>query len=176
MSKSCVFAKTEIFSALGILDREYKKVYKKSTVRNIRLMKAYSKMAIVASGGWVEDGIKNLSEISISKLSEPRTQKKLVDIIDKIHGFSYSSHFSRGVINTFGAHGFEFIEAEVGDADIARLSSTLGKLKAWRDTAAHSYVTTIPCDPSTVISEMKTIFPILKKVEASARLYRKNHF
>ena len=176
MAKRRIFAKSEILSVLSVLDREYKKVYTISTPSNIRLMKAYAKMAVIASGGWVEDGLKDLMDVSISRLKSTKNQKKLQDMAESIHGFSYPWHFSKGVIMTFGAQGFEFIELSVGDPDISRLSSTLGNLKTWRDLAAHSHATIIKCDPSRVIMEMNLIFPILKKIETSARAYKKKHF
>lgn len=176
MAKSCVFAKGEILSVLFVLDREYKRAYAVPTASNVRLMKTYAKMAVIAAGGWVEDGLKDLMNVSISKLKSAATQTKIQGLVKDIHGFSYPWHFSRGMIMTFGAHGLEFIEAYVGDADIARLTSALGNIRTWRDDVAHSHAAVITSDPSRVIREVGLIFPILKKIEISARLYRNEHF
>lgn len=176
MAKGCIFAKGEILSVLSVLDREYKKAYGVPTPSNVRLMKTYAKMSVIAAGGWVEDGLRDLMDVSISKLKSTTNQTKIQRMVRDIHGFSYSRHFSRGVIMTFGAQGLEFIELCVGDSDISRLASSLGNIKTWRDDVAHSHAAVITCDPSRVTREVGLIFPILKKIERSARLYRKKHF
>lgn len=176
MLKKCVYAKTEIISVLSILNKEYNHIYNVGTLKSIKLMKAYAKMAVIALGGWLEDGQQELAQLSIIKLRENENQHKLSEMLDNIYGFSYSSHFSKSLILAFGAHGFEYIKSQVGDANIQILSSVLGNLKQWRDSASHSYVTLIPCNPSRVINEMNRIFPILKKIEKSARDYKNQHF
>ena len=59
---------------------------------------------------------------------------------------------------------------------MAILKSSLGNLKTWRDSAAHSLIIKIDCDPSRIIDEFKKIFPILKKMETVARAYRDTNF
>ena len=175
MARGCIFAKTEVLAALSVLDREYKKAYKRPSPRNNRLLKAYSKMAVITAGGWVEDGIKSLMEMSILKLKELDGQKRLKNEADHIWGFRYY-HFSKGMMFAFGAHGLEYVERKIGSTDLAILSSSFGKLKTWRDDAAHSHATTIRSNPTMVIGEMNIIFPILKKIEASTREYSRKHF
>lgn len=176
MAKACIFAKSDISSVLSLLNREYKKVYGVSTPQNVRLMKIYAKMAVIALGGWIEDGMKNLMGISIDELQEVLNQNNLKKMVGSIYGFSYEWHVSKMIVYAFGAHGLEYIESEVGDSDIARLSSSLGNLKTWRDNAAHSHATVLICNPEMVIRELNAIFPILKKMERGARTYRNLHF
>lgn len=175
MAKKCVFAKTEILSSLKVLESEYQKAYVIASPQNTRLMKAYSKISVITLGGWIEDGMKDLTDISTDNISNPDNQNKLSYMLGKINGFNYH-HVSKKIIYTFGVHGLEFIENKVGSADMARLSSSLNNLKAWRNPASHSHVVTIPCDPSRIIIELNRIFPILKNMEKSARLYRDVHF
>lgn len=176
MPRIYLFSKTEINAMLTILDKEYKKVYYMGTKKSTRLMQAFSKMAVLAIGGWLEDGIKQITKLSTSKLKEIKNQEKIENMVSRIYGFKYEDHFTRGILWSFGAHGFEYIETEVGSADIARLSSTLNNLKTWRDVAAHSHSRIIPCNPNQIITEMNNIFPILKKIEASAKKYKNIHF
>lgn len=176
MARGCVFAKGEILSVLNILEREYQKTAKLPSLTNNRLLKSYSKMAVIAAGGWVEDGIKSLMQISIERLNDLNGQTRLTNEADNIWGFGYKRHLSKGMMLAFGAHGLEFVERVVGSTNIAILSSSLGNLKAWRDDAAHSYVLTIKCNPAMVIKEIEKIFPILKHIEKCAREYRKLHY
>lgn len=176
MARGCVFAKGEILSVLNILEREYQKTSKLRSPTNSRLLKSYSKMAIVAAGGWVEDGIKSLMQISTARLKDLNGQTRLINEADNIWGFGYKKHFSKGIMLAFGAHGLEFVETSVGPTNITILNSSLGKLKTWRDGAAHSYVLTIKCNPAMVIKEVERIFPILKQIEMCTREYRKLHY
>lgn len=176
MSKICIFSKTEVLAVLKNINTEYKVLYFQDTPKSARLMKTYSKIAVIELCGWIEDGLKNLAKLSIEKLKVRRVRKDVNNFIEGINGFKYDSHFSKIMMLAFGAHGFEFIESRVGDADIARLRSVLGNLKNWRDDSAHSHIITIPCDPSHIIKEMDIIFPILKKIEINARIYKKKHF
>lgn len=175
MSKKCIFAKTEITSTLKILEKEYLKLYLVSTPQSTNLMKLYSKMAIVTLGSWIEDGMKELAQISIIQLGEVKTQDKIIKMVSEIYGFNYSSNFSTSIVYSFGPHGLEFIESSIGSKNLAKLSSEFGNLKSWRDAAAHSYSAVINCDPSRAIQVFDDIFPILKKIEKCAREYRDRH-
>lgn len=176
MSSKNVFLKTEIYSVLSLIDAEYKKIYSITTIKNAKLMKSYAQIAIIAVGGWIEDGLEELALLSISKLTVIDNQEHITKLVDKIYGFSYKHHFSQMIILTYGAHGLEYIESKVGDSDIAILTSSLGTLKKWRDDVAHSHRTAIPCNPEQVIKEFNKIFPILKKFEKYAREYKRKHF
>lgn len=176
MSTKYAYSKTEILSVLSLIQKEYKKIYNITTPRNGKLMKSYAKIAIIAIGGWLEDGLKELAQLSIIKLQETKNQDKATKFVGQIYGFSYRYHFSQAIMFSFGVHGLEFIELKIGDADIARLSSSLGKLKKWRDEVAHSHRTAIPCNPTQIIQELNIIFPILKKIEQYAREYKRKHF
>ena len=176
MSIKCVYPKTEIFSVLSLIEKEYKKIYNITTPRNGKLMKSYAQIAIIALGGWIEDGLEELTQLSIVKLREIGNQKKATKFIDQIYGFNYDYHFSKAMMLSFGAHGLEFIESKVGDSDIAILNSSLNKLKKWRDKVAHSHRTVIPCNLTQVIREFNIIFPILKQLEKYAKEYKKKHF
>lgn len=172
MSIKNIFSKTEILSVLSLIDKEYNNIYHINTPKNIKLMKSYTKMATIATGGWVEDGLKELSQMSIDRLSE---QKRISKLTESIYGFSYN-HFYKYIIYSFGPHGLEFIESSVGDTKIFILKSSLGKLKEWRDHAAHSHRIILQCNPSQVITEFNKIFPILKEIEKYAKEYKKKHF
>lgn len=169
-----IFAKKEILSVLVLLDREYKKASSGATKKDTQLMITYAKMAIIAISGWIEDGIKDLSFLSILKLKELPRQKILISLIEGIHGCSYN-HFSKAIIISFGAHGFEFLEKNIGDSDLAIVKNFLGNLKKWRDDIAHSYVAKIPRDPSGIIKEISSIFPILRSIEQCIRKYRREN-
>lgn len=176
MSTKYVYTKTEILPVLLIIEKEYNKIYYITTHRNGELMKSYAKIAIIAIAGWLEDGLKELAQLSIIKLREINNQEKATKSVGQIHSFTYKNHISQAIIISFGVHCLEYIEAQVGDTDIAKLSSSLGKLKIWRDEVAHSHRTAIPCNPTQIIRELNIILPILKKIEKYARVYRKKHF
>lgn len=176
MSIKCAFAKTEILSSLKVIEREYNKIYNITTPQNTQLMKSYAKIAVIALGGWVEDGMKNFTNISTNKIADVKNQQKINEMLDHIYGFSYKAHIFKKIVYTFGVHGLEFIESEIGDTNMSRLSSSLNNLKTWRDLASHSHVKVISWDPSRVISELETIHPILKNIEKNARKYRDIHF
>lgn len=176
MSVRNIFLKTEILSVLSLIETKYVEIYPIATVKNAKLMKSYAQIAIIAIGGWLEDGLKELTKLSIINLNDLDRQDKITKMVESIYGFSYTGHFSKAIILTYGIHGYEYIETKVGDSDIAILSSSLGLLKSWRDDVAHSHRTAIPCNPTQVIIEFKKIFPILKKIEKYAREYKKDHF
>lgn len=176
MAKGVIFAKTDILAVLNIINGEYMKALSASSAKNNRLLKTYSKMAVITAGGWVEDGIKSLMEISGTKLRNVDGQKRLEHLSKRISGFSYERHFSRGVMYAFGAHGLEFIEKQLGQNDLIQLGSSLGNLKKWRDDAAHSHAVHIKATPSIIIKEIGLMFPILKNIESSARKYKNKYF
>jgi len=176
MGSKQIFTKTEILTPLAILDRGYNKASKVPSSRNNQLLKIYSKIAVITAGGWIEDGMKSLVEISAIKLRDNNGQCRLRGDVEFIFGFSYKQHFSKALMFAFGAHGLEYIEDEIGATDLVVLESSLGNLKSWRDHAAHSYSVIISATPTRVIGEMSKIIPILKKIEKSTKKYRDIHF
>jgi len=176
MSRNYIFLKKEIAADLFLINKEYQKIYFENTPRSTRLLKIYSRMALINLCGWVEDELKKLGNLSVENLKENRSRDLVNNHTAKIYGFDYDKHLSLRLILTFGVHGFEFIESKTGDANIAILDSVLAKLKKWRDLAAHSHANVIQCDPSRIILEFEKIFPILKKIEKSARKYSRKHF
>ena len=176
MSSRNVFSKTEILSVLSLIQAEYTKIYSITTVKNTKLMKAYAQMAIIAIGGWLEDGLDELAQLSIAELSSIDRQNHTTNLVKRIYGFDYKDDFSKAIMLTFGAHGLEFIELKVGDSDIAILKSSLETLKVWRNHTAHSQRNTIIFNPAQVINEFNKIFPILKKIDKYARKYKNKHF
>jgi len=176
MAQGSAFAKTEIIVALTLLESEYQKASAQTTSRNAKLLKTYSNMAVIAASGWIEDGIKALMDISISRLHNLDIKDRLNTKKSGIWGHSYDKHLAEGILYAYGAHGLEFIEDEIGVSDLARLKSSLGNLKKLRDGVAHSYASTISCNPAMVVRDMEIIIPILKKVETKARLYKNAHF
>lgn len=139
-------------------------------------MKAYSKMALMTVTGWIEDGVKDLIEVSEIKLSQARNKAKIKELVNNINGFSYDKHISKALILGYGIHGYEFVNMFVGDSDVQILSSTLGNFKNWRDKLVHSHRAIIPCNPMMMMTEFKKIFPILKKFETGLKKYRDTHF
>lgn len=175
MARGCVFAKSDILTVLKLLDREYRKASEGKKRKDGRMLMVYSKMAVVALGGWIEDGMISLKQISANGLSANK-RKKLEESTRYIFGFGYDKHISAVMMYAFGVHGLEYIEAQVGESDVIRLSSSLGKLAKWRNDAAHSHTKTVPCNPEMIIKEFEIIFPIVKKMEEGARMYRNDHF
>jgi hypothetical protein len=51
----------------------------------------------------------------------------------------------------------------------------LSNLTVFRREAAHSLSATIKTNPADIYNKMKKIFPILKKIEQSAREYRNTY-
>lgn len=167
------FAKTEINSTLKLIARLYRSAYAGGSQNDARLLRLYSNMSIVSLSGWLEDGMDSVVDIALKGLGR-EAQERLQKKRDGVHGASYK-HFADRLQVAFGAHGLEFIESQVGPADMEILKGTLGTLKSLRDDVSHSYKVRILRNPDVILSDFVRVYPILKKFEQAARSYRDNH-
>ena len=173
MPEVTIFSPIEINKVLKLIEEEYSVAYSGIDEKSTELMQLYSTMAVLTLSGWLEDGMKELVNLSMPGLSVIG-QKRLVDRT-RVNGSSYE-HLTKRLGAAFGSHGLEFIESEVGASDIAILTSILATLKNLRNDASHSYAAVISKNPTAILSDANKLLPILGKIEIYAKLYRTDHF
>lgn len=167
-----------IRSNLKIIEDEFNKAMSQSSLlRGSVIAALQSKMAIMELGGWVEQTIDNILYYYVDKtISEgPIRETVKRDIIDTVYGFKYAREFKPLFQKIIGGARFEQIVrclAKTGDDQ--RLFAVLDSLSKSRNRAAHTYwsrVTPRFDAPSTTITMLNEISPVLRKIWQQVRRY-----
>jgi len=126
----------------------------------------YSKLALLELCGWIEESFDSIIFVSVGKKIKTLTYKKILkDIVEKNHGFQYSSNFRPMLIKSVGLKNAESIENKIDvNGAIQVLSTTLGNLKTVRNDNAHTFIRGVTSSiqtPSVTKSQFLLIYPIL---------------
>ena len=136
----------------------------------------YSKLAILEVCGWIEESIDNIvNGCANKKLTETKNVKFIEDIVNHSYSFEYERHFRNLLVQVFGIINVEKIESSLDGVKFDLMKSSLGTLKKYRDTHAHTYtkgVTTTIYAPSSTESHFKNVYIGLKDVESCIRKIR----
>lgn len=131
----------------------------------------YSKLALLELCGWLEAV---LDEITLTyaraRLLEHKNIELLEDeIVGKIYGCDYKSHFRVMLIKIIGLTKVEKLEMELTNLGIFQiLVSQLGSLSSLRNPAAHTTIAGVMPTfnaPSTMSVYLNSLHPILTTVE-----------
>jgi len=131
----------------------------------------YSKLALLELCGWLEAV---LDEITLNyarvKLTEPKNIELLEnEIVGKIYGCDYKTHFRIMLIKIIGLTNIEKLELELKSLGVFQiLVSQLGSLSSLRNPAAHTTIAGVMPTfnaPSTMTVYLNSLHPILVTVE-----------
>lgn len=159
---------TEILGIVSDIETEYSK---STTTTHYAIL--YSKLAVIEFCGWIEQMI---DAILIEYISNKLVESANFDfikknIIEQNYGLHYEKNVRKMLMNIVGMNNLESLEdsLESHSAYLTTLKSILGSFTTSRNTAAHTYTpygaTPTYQSPSVVISNIRTITPILQKVE-----------
>lgn len=156
-------SKTSIQQNLQSLDS----LYRSATAPKKCLF--YSKLAILELCGWTEETMDKIVRSCANRtLRDPANLKSVEDpVIRRTHGFEYSEHFRRMLIQVIGLQGVELVERRADTAKLQTLKSTLGALKPRRDTEAHTHLlaATRTLDaPSVTIQSFQRVYEGLNEI------------
>lgn len=129
---------------------------------------AYSKLAVLELGGWIEESVDVILYNYIdNRLLTNDCKDRIKSIIKKNNGFTYKDHVFHLFICTLGANNWENIVDIVGNSQISMLDSKFATYTEQRNKAAHTYQLVTPryYAPSQVITDFRTIRPIMEKIE-----------
>jgi hypothetical protein len=110
--------------------------YKQESNNNKALL--WAKMATIEVSGWTEEHIDNLLNNYIDSIN-PNCKKSLLEKIEKIYGFHYSTDFRNICVQILGNIMFEKIESKI-PLECQQLESALNGLKNNRDKYAHTHI------------------------------------
>ncbi|MDP2792362.1 MAG: hypothetical protein Q8O15_11475 [Rectinemataceae bacterium] len=116
-----------------------------------------AKLAILEAGGWIEECIDSIVEDYLQR-KNPASKQKILEKLQKMYGFSYSSEFKGIWIQIIGHLCFDKIEYSIPMV-CQQLESALNGLKRSRDISAHTYmkITTTIDSPVIVIIKVQQI-------------------
>lgn len=102
----------------------------------------YSKLAMLELCGWIEESMDDIVQKCANRVLKIRSNRVHIakKVIKPTYGFEYERHFKKMLINVVGLMSIEVIETKVDPTKYARLTSTLGNLKAARDRQAHTHL------------------------------------
>lgn len=122
----------------------------------------WAKLASLEVSGWTEECIDKIVKDYLDQKNPPSKQK-IIDRLDKIYGFHYTSDF-RGIwVSIIGNILFDRIE-QAKQAECQRLETALNMLKKSRDISAHTYT-----KPSSSIDAPSIAISRLIQIETGLR-------
>ena len=137
-------------------------IYYQHEINNNRAL-LWAKMAIIEVSGWTEECIDNILKTYIDSVN-PNCKTALLDKIDKVYGFHYSSNFKKICVEILGNIMFEKIEKKI-PSECQKLESALNELNKTRNICAHTHIlSNKPIDaPQKSMLKQKEIETGLKK-------------
>ena len=138
----------------------------------------FSKLALIELCGWTEMAMDSIiGDCANRHLSESKNIDDVNNqIIGRTYGFHYGSDFRPMMIQIVGLIKVEELERSFNERIFELLKSTLGTLKAERDRAAHTYLSSGTRNisaPSTFRTHFQRIYEGLEEVE---RCFRSMNF
>ena len=105
----------------------------------------YSKLAILEFCGWIEDEMDDIvNKYTARKLKLPENVKYFKEeIVGRIYGFEYNSHFRKLMVGAVGIVRLEKIEKNIDASVLAPFKATLNTLRVRRDALAHHHIIVI---------------------------------
>lgn len=137
----------------------------------------FSKLAIIELCGWIEDSVDDLAlQYAKNNLKDKKKIEYYENRIKKIHSFDYNENIRPLLIMLVGLRRFETIENKLNkNYDIDKLKSSLGSLIEKRNKAAHTHTNKVIRSfdaPSKILSDLKVVYDILKKMEKEIKVSR----
>lgn len=157
---------TTIETIFSVLEAQYSSTISSS---DQTLPIAYSKLAVLELGGWIEVSVDTILFNYIdNKILDADCRRIAKNVINRNYSFEYN-HLSHIFICALGVNNWENIVDHVGGADMSILLSVCNSYKSSRDNAAHTYqldaATSSFIAPSQVLNDYRRIKPVVDKIE-----------
>jgi len=156
--------KTSILENLNRLET----LYNASTTSGKKSL-FYSKLAILELCGWIEESMDDIvRKCANRKLKEAGNQEHIESVIKYTYGFTYDKHFRKMLIELIGLINVERLEMRIDRVKFQNMKSTLGLLRQFRDTEAHTHlkgITRALDAPSATINKFFKVYEGLKEFE-----------
>ena len=159
-----MIGKTSILDNLKRLETLYNE-----SARSPKKSLFYSKLAILELCGWIEESMDDIvRKCANKKLKLDNNQERISEIIEHTYGFSYKNHFRKMLTELIGLINVERLEKRVDKIKFQNMCSTLGLLRDFRDTEAHTHLKgtiKILDAPSVTINKFSKVYEGLKEFE-----------
>jgi hypothetical protein len=134
-----------------------------------------AKLATLELCGWLEVSMDDIVLRTARRVLVDARHRTSFDneVVKKVNGFSYESHFKRLLRGLIGMRGVAQVETRVDPALFVPMCSALTTLKSVRDRHAHTYLkgVTLTLDaPSATRAKFALTYAGLKDIEAVLRV------
>lgn len=156
--------KVDIENNLIRLDKEYGN-YAADTQMSV----FFSKLAVIEFCGWIEESFDAILKNYVSRhivIDEGR--KIILGFIKQNHGFKYNPNMYKIFSIVLGSDNWENVLDRLSQVEMSVFTNVLSYYSEKRNDIAHTYVkgtTTIYTAPSKVLSDFKSFFPSISKID-----------
>ena len=166
--------KDDIERTLNVLVNLYDETMTSSNPDSQRILVCYAKLALLELCGWIE---KAQDEIVLNYLQSKSVKEETKndfkdDIVNKIHGFNYDTHFRKMLRHAIGVVELEKLETKLEEdqGSLNLMKEELRSIHKERNQAAHHHITeTTPRydAPSVTYDKFLKIYDLLQKIESA---------